>query len=87
MHFSVWQHMLCMNVDSKRVPEKYYCEACAPRTLKYTQAEARALQEEYLEKLKKLSTQKRGSRGRKSDATQARRLSKEVLELCMPILE
>ena len=28
---SVWQHVECMQVDPKNLPEKYLCEICEPR--------------------------------------------------------
>lgn len=33
---SVWQHMICMGIDKKKVPENYICEKCSPRPLKLT---------------------------------------------------
>lgn len=28
---SVWQHLLCMGIDSDNIPEHYFCELCDPR--------------------------------------------------------
>ena len=28
---SVWQHVECMQVDPKNLPENYLCEECEPR--------------------------------------------------------
>lgn len=30
---SVWQHVDCMGVDSKNIPEEYLCELCQPRII------------------------------------------------------
>ncbi len=27
----VWQHMVCMAIDRRHIPNSYYCEACVPR--------------------------------------------------------
>jgi len=26
----VWQHVVCMELDEKNLPDKYYCESCHP---------------------------------------------------------
>lgn len=30
---SVWQHVACMQVDRKNLPDKYLCELCEPRSV------------------------------------------------------
>ena len=30
--YSVWQHVECMQVDPKNLPENYLCELCEPRS-------------------------------------------------------
>ena len=30
-HYRVWQHVDCMGVDRKRIPDSYLCELCLPR--------------------------------------------------------
>ena len=30
---SVWQHVDCMEVDRKNIPDSYMCELCEPRVI------------------------------------------------------
>lgn len=39
---SVWQHVDCMEIDRKNIPDEYLCEACEPRMI--DRFKARALQ-------------------------------------------
>ena len=50
----VWQHIACMQIDRKRIPDKFYCERCEPREVDATAA--RALQ---AAKRKKLAAKRR----------------------------
>ena len=31
--FRVWQHVICMALTKKNIPDKYYCELCSPRVI------------------------------------------------------
>jgi len=33
LHFSVWQHIVCMGLDRDSIPEVYFCEVCKPRAV------------------------------------------------------
>lgn len=45
--------MVCMGVDKNCVPKVYKCEICNPRLLKFSVAEAKAIQVKYLEMKKR----------------------------------
>lgn len=37
---SVWQHIECVQVDPRHLPENYHCELCAPRSVDRKRARA-----------------------------------------------
>ncbi|CAF0717613.1 unnamed protein product [Brachionus calyciflorus] len=47
----VWQHIACMEVNKKKIPDKFYCEKCDPRVVNAQRA--RQIQEKYLKNLSK----------------------------------
>lgn len=48
----VWQHIVCMDVNRKKIPDKFFCEKCLPRPINV--AKAKFMQRKYLENLKNL---------------------------------
>ena len=48
----VWQHIVCMDVNRKKIPDKFFCEKCMPRPVNV--AKAKFMQKKYLENLKNL---------------------------------
>ena len=48
----VWQHIACMLVNRKKIPEKFFCEKCLPRTVNISKA--KSIQKKYIKKLKKI---------------------------------
>ena len=34
----VWQHLACMEINPKKIPEKFYCEQCEPRPINITRS-------------------------------------------------
>jgi hypothetical protein len=49
----VWQHLVCMGVNRKKIPNKFFCEKCQPRSVNLVKAVK--LQNKYLSKKAKKS--------------------------------
>lgn len=47
----VWQHIVCMQIDKKKIPEKFYCEKCEPREINVHRAKSK--QKRYLKRQSK----------------------------------
>ena len=56
MKYRVWQHIVCMQINKKKIPEKFSCEQCQSRQTNKERAVQK--QNKYLKKLLKKSTSK-----------------------------
>lgn len=47
----VWQHIVCMDINKKKIPDKFFCERCQPRVV--NEEKAKEAQKKYFNNLKK----------------------------------